>query len=192
MFNQLQINYNRQNTQFGGNTIGNTVPTMNNWAEGLASVTMPSGYAGFGPANNMPEGRIVNTYQLQDNWSYVHGSHQIKAGTNLTYQRSPNVFPANFNGSYAFSSFSNYIADIPSSLSISLGNANLDFREHDSFWYVGDDYKVRPNLTLNLGLTYSYFGQPANLFNKLDMENENEFQTDVQPQPPDFQYGPSR
>ena len=172
MFNQLQINYNRQNTQFGGNTIGNTVPTMNNWAEGLASVTMPSGYAGFGPANNMPEGRIVNTYQLQDNWSYVHGSHQIKAGTNLTYQRSPNVFPANFNGSYAFSSFSNFIADVPSSLSISLGNANLDFREHDSFWYVGDDYKVRPNLTLNLGLTYSYFGQPANLFNKLDMANE--------------------
>ena len=146
---------------------------MSNWADGLASITMPSGYAGFGPPNNMPQGRIVNTYQLQDNWSYVHGSHQFKAGTNLTYQRSPNVFPANFNGSYAFSSFSNFIADIPSSLSISLGNANLDFREHDSFWYVGDDYKVRPNLTLNLGLTYSYFGQPANLFNKLDTENEN-------------------
>jgi hypothetical protein len=172
MFNQLQINYGRLGVQFGGNTIGNTVPLMSNWANGLASITMPSGYAGFGVATNLPQGRIVNTYQLQDNWSFVRGRHQIKAGTNLTYQRSPNVFPANFNGSYAFSSINNYIADIPTSLSISLGNANLDFREHDSFWYVGDDVKVRPNLTLNLGLTYTYFGQPANLFNKLDTANE--------------------
>jgi hypothetical protein len=172
MFNQLQINYGRLGVQFGGNPQG-TVPTMNNWAQALASITMPSGYLGFGPANNLPQGRIVNTYQLQDNWSYVRGRHQIKAGTNLTYLRSPNVFPANFNGSYAFSTFGNFIANIPSSLSISLGDANLDFREHDSFWYVGDDYKVRSNLTLNLGLTYTYFGQPANLFNRLDTANES-------------------
>jgi hypothetical protein len=172
MFNQLQINYGRLGVQFGGNNIGNTVPPMNNWSSALASIGMPAGYAGYGVANNLPQGRIVNTYQLQDNWSWVHGQHQIKVGTNLTYQRSPNVFPANFNGTYAFSSINNYIADIPTSLSISLGNANLDFREHDSFWYVGDDYKVRPNLTLNLGLTYTYFGQPANLFSRLDTANE--------------------
>jgi len=171
MFNQLQINYGRLGVQFGGNPMG-SVPTMSNWANALASVTMPSGYLGFGPANNLPQGRIVNNYQLQDNWSYLHGRHQIKAGTNLTYSRSPNVFPANFNGSYSFSSFGNFIANIPTSFSMSLGNANLDFREHDSFWYVGDDYKVRPNLTLNLGLTYTYYGQPANLFNKLDTANE--------------------
>jgi hypothetical protein len=171
MFNQLQLNYGRLGVQFGGNPQG-TVPTMNDWASALASITMPSGYLGFGPANNLPQGRIVNTYQLQDNFSYVRGRHQIKVGTNLTYERSPNVFPANFNGSYAFSTFGNFIANIPSSLSISLGNANLDFREHDSFWYVGDDYKVTSNLTLNLGLTYTYFGQPANLFNRLDTANE--------------------
>ncbi|MGA3325290.1 MAG: carboxypeptidase regulatory-like domain-containing protein [Terriglobia bacterium] len=171
MFNQLQLNFGRLGVQFGGNPFG-SVPTTSNWDQALASITMPSGYLGFGPANNLPQGRIVNTYQLQDNFSYVRGRHQIKAGANLTYERSPNVFPANFNGSYAFASFGDFIANLPNSLSISLGSANLDFREHDSFWYVGDDYKLRSNLTLNLGLTYTYFGQPANLFNRLDTANE--------------------
>jgi len=171
MFNQLEINFGRLGVQFGGNPM-NSVPTTSNWDQALGSITMPSGYLGFGPANNLPQGRIVNTYQLQDNFSYVRGRHQFKAGTNLTYERSPNVFPANFNGSYAFSTFGNFVANIPSSFSISLGSANLDFREHDSFWYVGDDYKATSNLTLNLGLTYTYFGQPANLFNRLDTANE--------------------
>jgi hypothetical protein len=183
MFNQLQINYGRLGVQFGGNPMG-TVPSMSNWDQTLTSVGMPSGYLGFGPASGLPQGRIVNTYQLQDNWSYLHGRHQIKAGTNLTYQRSPNVMPANSSGTYSYSSFGNYIANIPTSVSIGLGKVNLDFREHDSFWYVGDDYKVTPNLTLNLGLTYTYYGQPANLFSKLDTAHETSSQPMFNPNLP--------
>lgn len=172
MFNEARVNYGRLAVQFGGNPIGNTIPLMSNLANGLASVTVASGYAGFGPPSNLPQGRIVNTYQFQDNLTYMRDRHQFKFGTNLTYQRSPNVFLPNYNGTYSFSSFTNYIANIPRSISITLGNPNLDFREHDSFFYAGDDWKVRHNLTLNLGLTWSYFGQPANLFNKLDTKNE--------------------
>jgi len=172
MFNEARLNYGRLAVQFGGNPYGNTIPQMSNLANGLASVTVASGWAGFGPPNNLPQGRIVNTYQIQDNLSYIHGAHQFKLGTNLTYQRSPNVFLPNFNGTYAFSSISNYIANVPSSLSVTVGTPNLDFREKDSFFYFGDDYKLRPNLTINAGITYSYFGQPANLFNTLDTKNE--------------------
>ena len=117
----------------------------------------------------MPNGRIVNTYQFQDNWSYFRSAHQFKAGMNLTYQRSPNVFLPSYNGAFNFSSFQNFANDVPSSIRITLGSPTLDFREHDSFFYVGDDYRVRPNLTLNLGLTYAYFGQPANLFHRQDV-----------------------
>jgi hypothetical protein len=173
LFNEARLNYGRLAVQFGGNNIGNTIPSMTNLAGGLSSVTVASGYLGFGPANNLPQGRIVNTYQFQDNLSYMHGSHQFKFGTNLTYQRSPNVFLPNFNGTYSFSTISRFIANTPTSVSMTLGNPNLDFREHDSFFYAGDDWKVKHNLTLNLGLTWSYFGQPANLFNKLDTKNES-------------------
>lgn len=170
--NEARLSYGRLTVEFGGNTFGNTLPEQNNWAEGLASVSAPSGYAGFGYASNLPQGRIINTYQLQDNLSWMHGKHTIKAGANLTYQRSPNVFPANENGTFGFSGIANYVQDIPTTVSLTLGNPNLDFREHDNFLYVGDDYKVTRNLTLNLGLSYAYFGQPANLFHQRDLAQE--------------------
>jgi len=96
----------------------------------------------------------------------------VKAGTNLTYIRELAVFLGNYNGTYSFSSIQDYIQDIPSSISITLGNPNLDFREHENFFYVGDDYKATKNLTLNLGLSYAYFGQPANRFHQQDEANE--------------------
>jgi hypothetical protein len=170
--NEARLNYGRLGVEFGGNSYGNTLPEMGNMAQGLATITAPSGYAGFGYANNMPQGRIVNTYQLQDNLSWTHGRHTMKAGANLTYQRSPNVFLPNYNGTYGFSSIYNYVENIPTSISITLGTPNLDFREHDNFLYVGDDWKATKNLTLNLGLSYAYYGQPANLFNKRDTANE--------------------
>jgi hypothetical protein len=172
MVNDARLSYGRTFANFGGNSLGNTVPDPSNIASGLASITTPAGYAGFGYSSSFPQGRIINSYQLQDNLSWTHGKHTLKAGTNLTYQRSPNVSLSNYNGSFSFSSMANYINDVPSSISITVGNPNLDFREHDNFFYVGDDYKATKNLTLNLGLSYAYYGQPANLFHARDLANE--------------------
>ena len=133
---------------------------------------MPPGYAGFGYSNILPDGRDTNSYQLQDNLSWMHGRHTVKAGTNLTYQRSPNIWLPNYNGTYSFATMADYFEDVPASISITQGSPNLDFREHDNFFYVGDDFKATKNLTLNLGLSYAYFGQPANLFNQHDVANE--------------------
>lgn len=174
MVNEFRLSYGRLNVEFGGNGIGNTIPNQGNLASGLSNIAFsdPS-LAGFGPATSLPQGRIVNTYQLQDNWSWFRGAHEIKAGTNLTYQRSPNVFLPDYNGAFTFPDFQSFANDTPATVNVTLGTPTLDFREHDSFFYFGDDYKVRPDLTLNLGLTYTYFGQPANLFNKLDTKNES-------------------
>jgi hypothetical protein len=172
LVNEARVNFYRLVLQFGGNSIGNTIPTENELADALASVTLPPGYAGFGYSSILPDGRITNSYQFQDNLSWTRGRHTVKAGTNITYQRSPNIWLPNYNGTYSFETMADYFQDIPSSIGITQGNPDLDFREHDNFFYVGDDFKATGNLTLNLGLSYAYFGQPANLFNKQDMANE--------------------
>jgi hypothetical protein len=172
MLNELRLNVGRQNVQFGGNTLG-TVPLQGALESGLANVAFLSGsLLGFGPGTTFPQGRIVNTYQIQDNWSYVHGKHQWKAGANFTYQRSPNKFLPNANGAFSFADWGAFAADVPAHTSVTLGNPDLDFREYDSFYYVGDDWKVTNHLTLNLGLTYSYYGQPANLFHNNDTKQQ--------------------
>jgi len=162
--NEFRASYGRENFGFGGNSIGNTVPTAAGISDALTHVGTGSGNLSFGPATTAPQGRIVNSYQFQDNWSYVRGRHALKAGINFTYQRSPNFFLPNVNGSYSYSSYANLAKNLPSSISVTAGNPILDFREKDSFLYVQDDFKLKSNLTLNLGLTWSYYGQPANLF----------------------------
>ncbi|MBZ5543616.1 MAG: TonB-dependent receptor [Acidobacteriia bacterium] len=173
MVNEARFSYGRIVAQFGGNSIGNTVPPMTALGTALSYISLPAGFLSIGPATNAPQGRVVNTYQMQDNWHYVRGRHQFKAGFNWTYQRSPNNFLPNYNGRFNYTSFDNFVANIPSSVQITAGDPSLDFREHQMFMYIGDDWKVKPNLSLNLGLTYSYFGQPANLFHKYDTKRES-------------------
>jgi hypothetical protein len=173
MANEFRASYGRENVEFGGNGIGNTIPSQTSIGNALANISFStSGLLGYGPATNAPQGRIVNTYQLQDNWTYIKGRHQLKAGANLTQQRSPNFFLPNGNGAWQFGDYGNYASNAPSKINIASGNPVLPFRETDTFLYIGDDFKVKNNLTLNLGLTWSYYGQPANLFHDITVKNQ--------------------
>ena len=164
MSNEFRASYGRVNFTFGGNSAG-TVPPAGQINQALANILF-SGSANlqFGPLTNLPQGRIVNTYQGQDNWSYFLGRHSLKAGVNFTFQRSPNIFLPNLNGQFRFATWDAFGANTPNRIRIASGNPDLDFREKDTFAYFGDDFKVKNNLTLNLGVTWSYYGQPANLF----------------------------
>ncbi|HSZ62132.1 MAG TPA: TonB-dependent receptor [Terriglobales bacterium] len=174
MLNEFRASVGRQNVQFGGNGIGNTVPLDSGVLNGLANISFSTpGLLGYGPSTSFPQGRIVNSDQIQDNWSYVRGKHQFKAGFNYTYQKSPNVFLPNGNGAFQYTDWGTYAANVANFTSITLGTPKLDFLEHDSFFYFGDDWKISTHLTLNLGLTYSYYGQPANLFTKNDTRQQN-------------------
>ncbi|HYX69886.1 MAG TPA: carboxypeptidase regulatory-like domain-containing protein [Terriglobales bacterium] len=172
MINEARVSYGRLNVIFGGNSIG-TVPKDTDIQDALAQVSFNSTFGGWGPANNIPQSRIVNTWQLQDNWNYVMGKHQLKAGVNWTYQRSPNVFLPALNGTWRFTNFTSFVNNTPNRVQIAQGASDLDFREYDTFLYFQDDWRVTQNLTLNLGLTWSYFGQPANLFNSITTKRES-------------------
>jgi len=180
MVNEARVGYGRLNVEFGGNSIGAPELTADQLDQSLANITFsdPS-LLGFGPATNLPQQRIVNTWQAQDNWNYVVGKHTFKAGVNYTFQRSPNIFLPDINGAFQFrgadvaSEWSKLVLNQPGTFSLAAGNPVLDFREHDTFLYGGDDWKIGNTLTLNLGLTWSYYGQPANLFNQITVPRES-------------------
>ena len=174
--NEFRASYGRENVEFGSNGIGNTVPSDTAISSGLTLVSLGSGNLSFGPADNLPQGRIVNSYQLQDNWTYIVGRHALKAGVNFTYQRSPNYFLPYVNGGYSYATGNPYVnlaENTATSINVTSGDPVLDFREKDSFLYFQDDFKVKSNLTLNLGLTWSYYGQPANLFHDKTVKQQS-------------------
>ncbi len=174
MVNEARIGFSRFNIQFGGNDTGNPFePKLSNIGDAFTNVSI-GGFLGIGPAVNIPQGRISNTWQAQDNWNYVRGKHQFKAGINWTYQRSPNVTLTDFNGQFRFTNMNTFLTtDQPNTIVIANGDPGIDFRGHDTFLYVGDDWKLRQNLTLNLGLAWSYYSQPANLFHDVTTERES-------------------
>ena len=174
MANEFRASYGRVNVDFGSNGLGNTIPPMTELTSGLANIVFsdPS-VLGFGPPTAFPQGRIVNTYQFQDNWTYFKGRHSLKAGVNFTYQRSPNNFLPNVNGQYLFADYGAMGEDVPTRIRVASGSPSLDFREKDTFLYFQDDIKLTRNFTLNLGLTWSYYGQPANLFNQLTTKSQS-------------------
>jgi Carboxypeptidase regulatory-like domain len=178
MVNEVRVGFDRLNVDFGGNNMGNPFePKQAGILNALTNVTIQGGNLGFGPATNFPQGRLVNTWQAQDNWNYVWGRHSLKSGVNWTYQRSPNTFLPSVNGSYRYSNMNNYVAGTPNRIQIAAGNPVLDFREYDTFLYGGDDWKLSQNLTINLGLTWTYYGNPAQLFTDVTTKRESNSST---------------
>jgi hypothetical protein len=174
--NELRVGFGRLNVEFGGDNFGSTLePIAGSILQAPANVSFnrSSTGLGFGPATNLPQQRIVNTWQAQDNYNYVLGRHQLKAGVNWTYQRSPNIFLPTVNGAYRFTNWQNFFANTPNLVNVANGPSSLDFREYDTFAFAGDDWKISNSLTLNLGLTWSYYGQPANIFNSITTAREN-------------------
>lgn len=201
MVNEARVGFNRLNVDFGGNTIG-TVPVGANLDQGVARISFrfPSNfdapgssfatlfpntfvpaynYLAIGTATNLPQFRFVNTWQAQDNWNFVVGKHALKAGVNYTFQRSPNAFLPTVNGAFQFDGWGDtigrggaFVNNTPNRVQFASGPTTLDFREHDTFAYAGDDWKIGRNLTLNLGITWSYYGQPANLFHDITRKQQ--------------------
>ncbi len=173
LINQFRASWGRENVEFGGNTIGNTVPQQQNIGSALAQISFQApGQLTLGVPSGFPQGRIVNTYQIQDNFTKTIGNHQIKAGVNWTRQYSPNVFLPNYNGVYTYPDYGGLAANTPAYDSITSGNPYLNFLEYDTFLYASDDWKIKENLTLNLGLTWSYYGQPFNLLHNLSVSDQ--------------------
>ena len=171
MLNQARASFGRFNLELGGNSLG-TMPRAAQLNQAITNVDfMAPGFLGFGGPPNMPQSRVENVWQAQDNWSYLWGKHQLKAGGSFVYQRSPNQYLANVNGTYGPGAWDQFVPFLYPVL-IANGSPAYDFREHDLFLYVQDDWKLRSDLTLTLGLTWSYFSQPSNLLHDLTTQRE--------------------
>jgi hypothetical protein len=105
------------------------------------------------------------TYSYNDVLTKIWGRHSIKAGGELTrlyYLNNP-VYAA--RPSFTFHNLWDFANDAPyyengqfdSATGIPFANRQ-DNRENLWGFFVQDDFKILPNLTINLGLRWSYFG----------------------------------
>lgn len=178
LLDQVRYSFQQSTIAFQGGAIPTC--TISDFSPCTSSVSLGTGLIGYGYAGNLPQGRVVKVNQVQDNANWTKSRHTIVFGGEFDHQNSPNVFPAGFNGSFNFgpgatpnafrgvpnSDYDNGITGILEGIShtaLTEGNASIPFKEPDYALYVQDNWKVRENLTLNLGLRYEFFSQSVNL-----------------------------
>lgn len=181
MVNEVRFNYSKLFVLFGGGDTGGKgqIPHPDDIDKAFAfyNPTFTVGGLGvqnIGPATNLPQGRSVESYQITDNLTYTRGNHQMKMG--FDYRKLENTAPflPNVNGNFQFDTLQQMVDNRPTQITVAFGPATLVYGEHDQFYYFQDDWRVRPNLTLNLGARYENTGQPINLLNDVTTLRESD------------------
>ncbi|HET8675235.1 MAG TPA: TonB-dependent receptor, partial [Blastocatellia bacterium] len=127
----------------------------------------------IGGATNLPQGRIVKNYQFADNFSKSFGQHQLKMGADIRRLTNEVPFLPNVLGAFRFPNANALATNRPSFVNLAVGPLDLAYNETDQFYYFQDDWRVKDNLTLNLGLRYEFTGQPVNTVHEITVERES-------------------
>ena len=98
----------------------------------------------------------MKSYQVYDDLSWTKGKHSIQMGFSFERLQNNQLGTANPNGQYIFSSLSTFLTNQPTSFNAPISSqiSPKDLRQSIYGAYIKDDWKFRPNLTLNLGLRY--------------------------------------
>jgi hypothetical protein len=153
--------------RFGYNRLNQTFPIFGDQSfPGLDSFPNINVYelnAAFGPDPNAPQYTIQNLYQLADNITWTKGNHSFKFGFDGWNAISPSHFVQRQRGDYEWSYLSDYLYDNnPDGIAQrGLGNASYYQNQQLYGFFVNDNWKIKPNLTINLGLRYEYLTIPV-------------------------------
>lgn len=196
--NEIRFGFGRFNVEFAPRDpqVGVEGPvfsfTGGGLGQGITSLGLPSAF---------PQGRLFNNYQLQDTLSYTVGNHTLRFGADVNIQRSSQAIPFNsrgvltFAGGGGFNAFGNFLDSFSGR---GEGGATIQFGTPVIFpnafyqnYFINDTWRVKENLTLNLGLRYENYGTPFNAipfpaFGGFDQPVE----TVVRQQPDDDNFAP--
>ncbi|MBC7796539.1 MAG: TonB-dependent receptor [Pyrinomonadaceae bacterium] len=150
LFNELRLQYARDEE-----------PGQSNSTQPEARIQTGGGFLNIGRNNFSPRETTIKRFQFVDNITYIVGRQTFKAGVDILSDNVFNFFPGLFTGQYTFNSYSAFVANTPASFVQNFAGAgtdgaisNPDSREYAFF--VQDDFRVTPELTLNLGVRYDY------------------------------------
>jgi len=117
--------------------------------------------------------RRIHTVSASNSWTVVRGAHSVSAGFEFTRPRWNHVVEQNARGTLFFgglatrgldasgnalprtgNDFAEFLLGLPQQSSVRFGAADAYMRQSQYSTFFEDEWRMRPNLTLNLGLRY--------------------------------------
>lgn len=119
----------------------------------------------LGNNRNRPFSFLQNLFQAADSFSLVRGAHSLKFGVDMERSQINTVRGSNFRGVWDFDSLENLLLARPTRLmgAVVGGTSTRErgWRRTLVGWFIQDDYRLSPRLTLNLGLRHEFITTPT-------------------------------
>lgn len=166
LLNEVRANF----TRFAANQVASNAGVVNWGIPRLEVQGFPFGRVYFGaPWSETTPGLFAqNTYEFQDILSKVWGNHGLKFGVETRREQDNNNLVGGARPDYVFQGMWDLANSAPIFEMIDINpqtggppDASRSLRTPYYGWFIQDDWKARPNLTLNLGLRWEYFSPPT-------------------------------
>ena len=138
--------------------------------EGAPNINFDDGTISFGVLPTNPAVFIQNTFHWVDTVSMAKGSHGLKFGGEWRYIQDNSDFAVRRPGIGFYNVF-DFAQDEPARVTIlgidprtgQIAPNVRNFRYNEYGFFLQDDWKLRPNLTINAGIRYEWFGRPTEI-----------------------------
>ena len=121
----------------------------------------------------------IQSATFNEGFTWMRGQHSLRFGGLFQRMQSNIQTDSNGRGTFSFTGlatsgfdalgqplegtgydFADFLLGLPNSASIRFGDTSTYFRSSNYSFFGLDDWRARPNLTINYGLRYEYFGVP--------------------------------
>jgi len=125
---------------------------------GAASVGFQNGLAELGSWAGLPQGRTQNVFNSLTTLTKTLAAHTLKGGYNYERIQANSVFESNTRGQFTFANFEQFQLGVPVLYSQRFGGSIRGNRLRNQGMFLQDDWRIRRNLTLNLGVRLEVAG----------------------------------
>jgi hypothetical protein len=140
---------------------------------GFPSISLGGGYTGFNGYDWDPLINPTDNRQIKDDFSIVHGAHQLHVGIDLRkFMWSSQSATASrgdfaYENSYSGDSWADFLLGYPSFALRQYPQSNYNQTSYNYGFYAQDDWRLTRSITLNLGIRYEYDTWPVDSRNQV-------------------------